>query len=92
MEELMDQVKGLEGKNSKDIKREIDDKLENMDEDKKERLLKAIKQAQDLNNNTTKEEKEKIINEVKNNLSLEQQIKLQKAAKIFKGFMKNKNI
>lgn len=80
VEEVKEQIQSDEWK----------EKVDNLDEDKKQRLNEMIEQVQNIKESTSKEEKEKMYEEMKGKLSPEEQAKLQRAAKLLKGMMKKK--
>lgn len=66
------------------------DKVGQLDEEKKQKLSEMIEQVQNIKKSASKEEKEKIYEDMKGKLSPGEQEKLQKVAKLMKRFMKKK--
>jgi hypothetical protein len=80
LEEAKDQIENNQWK----------EKIDKLDDDKKQKLNEMIEQVQNIKNSTNKEEKARMYEEMREKLSPEEQIKLQKAAKLLKGMMKKK--
>lgn len=80
LEEAKDQIENNEWK----------EKIDKLDDDKKQKLSEMIEQVQNIKKSTNKEEKARMYEELKEKLSPEEQVKLQKAARLLKGMMRKK--
>jgi|SRR5690554_2039287 hypothetical protein len=102
MEELLEKAKRMQEEDPEEFARQVEkakeelggeegiqDRLDSLDKDKKEKLMDLYHQAQSMKS-TTPEERARLIQEMKDQLSPEDQSKLRRVAKLLKGFMKNK--
>lgn len=102
MEELLNKAKKLQEENPEEFAKQVElakeqfggdeniqEKLNQLDEDKKDQLLDLLNQVQTLKT-TTPEERAKLVQEMKNQLNPEDQKKLSKTARLLKGLLKNK--
>ena len=102
IEEFLEKAKRMQEENPEEFAKQVEkvkeqwsdhegmgEKLRELDEDKREKVMELFHQAQSLQS-TTPEERAKRIQEMKDKLSPEDQSKLQRAAKLLKGMLKNK--
>ncbi len=71
-------------------KGKLEDRLRDMDDEKREKLREVLEKVDNIRKNNDKDERLKLYEEMKEKLSPKEQVKLQKLAKLLRGMMKNK--